>query len=196
MKNLLILLFLSLSFFSCSDKEEPQPIVKEVVKANNTKDNTVDIVKKEKATEDTSKTKKEESKKTPTSTQTSISNKKKVTHSSGKSIFIDPLLKISASELDRYFIIKNSISKLMKEHSDYNSKWKLALKKSKDITKEISELKAKKASQSEIDAKYEAFKKETVNIFRNASKTGNLSRAIDKAQKDLDGIIITYSITE
>ncbi|MBB6459152.1 hypothetical protein [Flammeovirga kamogawensis] len=196
MKNLLILLLASFSFFSCSDKEDPQPTIKEVVKKNNKKDTTVDLAKKEKATGDTSKTKKEESKKTPTSTQTSISNKKKVTHSSGKSIFIDPLLKISASELDHYFTLKNSIAKLVKEHDGFNSKSKLAKENAKVINKELIELRAKKAPKIDIDAKVKEYKQEVNNMINYASKTGYLKRRIYKAQKDLDGIITTYSITE
>ncbi|AZQ61313.1 hypothetical protein EI427_03465 [Flammeovirga pectinis] len=198
MKNLLILFFLSFSFFSCTDKEEPQPIVKEVIKTDNKKEDTVAIVKKEKATENKSVVKTEDAKKTQTPSPATTSTKKKVTHSSGKSIFIDPVLTISTSDLDHYFTLKNSITKLIKEHDDFNSKSKLAIENTKVLNKELIALRAKNASQNEIDAKAKAkeYKQEVKSMINNASKTGSLKRRIEKTQRDLKTIIDTYSITE
>ncbi|MBB6459153.1 hypothetical protein [Flammeovirga kamogawensis] len=206
MKNLLILLLASFSLFSCSDKKDPEPIVKEVVKTTK-KDNSTDKVEVKKAskknTSSTSKSSKEKvTVPTPVATPAPVpssntsSKKKKHTSSDGKVLFTESSFIITQNDIDKYFKIKKELENLINEHKIISTEFLASSTKSKALNQEVIELKKNNAPISEINTKKAEVlsnHKKTLNI---AIKKTNKEAEIRSKRIDLSELVKMFNITE
>ncbi|AZQ61312.1 hypothetical protein EI427_03460 [Flammeovirga pectinis] len=200
MKNLLILLLASFSFFSCSDKKDPEPIVKEVVKTTK-KDNSTDKVEVTKATKkSTSASTKTDTKKTTVPTPVPVPNtsstKKKHTSSNGKVLFTESSFIITQNDVDKYFKIKKELENMINEYKIISTEFLASSTKTKALNQEVIQLKKNNAPISEINTKKAEVLTNHKNTLKIAIKKTNKEAEIRSKRIDLSELVKMFTITE
>ncbi|AZQ60950.1 hypothetical protein EI427_01585 [Flammeovirga pectinis] len=219
MKKILILSVLAFNLFSCKEKEELKPIIKEDkvilvdqvsdVKSEDETDKTE--VKKIDTKKETSTDKKtvkpSEQKKKDTSnkvvnthkpvsaTAVTKTSKKRILSSSGQAIFVDGSSNANNLTADQYFILKNQAEKDAKIREKNLTKAKERGVVLRNLKVELEDLKKNKADQLIIDSKTQEYNKINIQVLQIAVAIKLLDDS-NTSQKSLTRLIIMYGITE